>query len=105
MRSPSSASSPRSRRSPHPHPRPRLRPRRPPRPPSQASDMLRRVLVGIGAGLVVGVLIVQLAGLARGEVHTRTRLVAEDASAPLRRIAIHYAPASDPRALGIWQQL
>jgi peptidyl-arginine deiminase len=67
--------------------------------------MLRRVLVGIGAGLVVGVLIVQLAGLARGEAHTRTRLVAEDASAPLRRIAIHYAPASDPRALGIWQQL
>ena len=67
--------------------------------------MLRRVLVGISAGLIAGMLIVQLAGLARGEARTRTRLVAEDASAPLRRIAIHYAPASDPRALGIWRQL
>jgi hypothetical protein len=68
--------------------------------------MLRRVLTGIGAGLVVGVLIVQLVGgLAHGSHRTPTRLVAEDASAPLRRIAIHYAPAADPRALPVWRQL
>lgn len=67
--------------------------------------MLRRALAGIIAGLVAGILIVQLAGLARGGGSTRTRLVAEDASAPLRRIAIHYAPASDLRALPVWRQL
>jgi len=67
--------------------------------------MLRRVLVGIGAGLVAGILIVQLAGLARGGARVHTRLVAEDASAPLRRIAIHYAPGADPRALPVWRQL
>jgi hypothetical protein len=67
--------------------------------------MLRRVLLGVSAGLIVGILIVQLAGLARGSERPHTRLVAEDASAPLRRIAIHYAPGSDPRALPVWRQL
>src|SRR5262245_56656384 len=67
--------------------------------------MLRRILVGIGAGLVAGILIVQLAGLALGGHRPRGRLVAEDASAPLRRIAIHYAPASDVRALPVWRLL
>jgi hypothetical protein len=41
----------------------------------------------------------------RGPRPAPTRLVAEDASAPLRRIAIHYAPAADDEALGVWKQL
>jgi hypothetical protein len=35
----------------------------------------------------------------------QTRLVAESASAPLSRIAIHYAPSADQVALGVWRQL
>lgn len=66
---------------------------------------MRRVLVGITAGFVASALILQVVGFARGPQRPATRLVAEDASAPLRRIAIHYAPAMDQRALGIWRQL
>ncbi|HEX4455098.1 MAG TPA: hypothetical protein VH143_29760 [Kofleriaceae bacterium] len=36
---------------------------------------------------------------------TSAKLVPEDASAPLRRIAIHYAPNADRVALPIWKQL
>jgi hypothetical protein len=63
------------------------------------------VLGSIAAGVVVSMVIVAIGGLARGNVRPTTRLVAEDASAPLRRIAIHYAPASDRVALGVWRQL
>ena len=66
---------------------------------------MRRLLLGIAAGIVASLLLVHVAGLARGRTGTRTRLVAEDGSAPLRRIAIHYAPAADKVALGVWKQL
>ncbi len=66
---------------------------------------MKRILGGIAAGLVASFVILQLVGIARGHARPHTRLVAEDASAPLSRIAIHYAPGSDRVALGIWKQL
>src|SRR5271169_841756 len=66
---------------------------------------MKRLLTGIVAGLVASLVILQIAGLARGHARPHTRLVAEDASAPLHRIAIHYAPAADRVALGVWKQL
>jgi Porphyromonas-type peptidyl-arginine deiminase len=64
-----------------------------------------RVLVGIAGGLVASLMILWAAGFARGGTAINARLVAEDGSAPLRRIAIHYAPAADRVALGVWTQL
>src|SRR5207342_3539978 len=64
-----------------------------------------KTLAGIALGLVASAAVVHVAGIARGHNHTRTRLVAEDASAPLSRVAIHYAPSADPVALGVWKQL
>jgi hypothetical protein len=63
------------------------------------------VLAAIAAGLAVSAGVVALAGAIRGERPTTTRLVAEDASAPLARIAIHYAPASDKGAMPVWRDL
>lgn len=66
---------------------------------------MRRIISGIVAGMVASLVLLHLAGVAIGRARTRTCLVAEDASAPLRRIAIHYAPAADRVALGVWTQL
>ncbi len=63
------------------------------------------VLSGIAAGLVASALIIAVGGLARGNVRPSSRLVAEDASAPLSRIAIHYAPGNDRVALPVWREL
>ncbi len=63
------------------------------------------ILGGIAAGLVASAVIVAVGGLARGNVRPTTRLVAEDASAPLSRIAIHYAPGNDRVALPVWHEL
>ncbi|HET9624191.1 MAG TPA: agmatine deiminase family protein [Kofleriaceae bacterium] len=57
---------------------------------------------GAAAGVAVSLIALWLLG--RGHGHVATRLVAEDASAPLARVAIHYAPASDRVALGVWRQ-
>lgn len=65
----------------------------------------RGLLGGVAAGLVASAIVVAIGGLARGHTRPATRLVAEDASAPLSRIAIHYAPAADRVALGVWTQL
>ena len=62
-----------------------------------------RIVRGIVLGIVASIAIMQLFG--RGHAHTKSRLVAEDASAPIAKIAIHYAPASDRVALGVWKQL
>ena len=62
-----------------------------------------RVLAGIAAGVVASALVLHVC--APGRTHTPTRLVAEDASAPLSRIAIHYAPAADRVAANVWRQL
>ena len=66
---------------------------------------MRKLLAGIAAGFVASVLILRVVGLARGHATPTTRLVAEDASARLSRIAIHYAPAADRQAFAIWKQL
>jgi len=62
-----------------------------------------RALAGIAAGVVASALILHFC--APGRTPTPTRLVAEDASAPLKRIAIHYAPAADRVASSVWRQL
>jgi hypothetical protein len=66
---------------------------------------VKRVLAGIVAGLIASAMIVRVASCVRGHGHPHARLVAEDASAPLKRIAIHYAPSADGVALGVWRQL
>jgi hypothetical protein len=66
---------------------------------------MRRILRGVAGGVVASLAILWVVGLARGGTVAHTRLVAEDASAPLLRIAIHYAPAADRVALAVWNQL
>lgn len=66
---------------------------------------LTRLLAGTLAGAVVSVLAVMLLGLFVGPTHPRHRLVPEDASGHLRRIAIHYVPAMDRRVLPVWREL
>src|SRR3569623_416120 len=61
-----------------------------------------RALGGILAGVVASALVLRLCA---PHGHTHTRPVAEDASAPLSRIAIHYAPSADQVALTTWRQL
>lgn len=60
---------------------------------------------GVAAGLVASALIVGAVGLARSAGRARQALVAEDASAPLSRIAIHYQPSNDALALPVWLEL
>jgi len=66
---------------------------------------MRRVLTGIATGFLASLVILWFIGVVRGRPGVHTRLVAEDGSAPLRRIAIHYAPAADRVAQGVWNQL
>ncbi|HVV82162.1 MAG TPA: agmatine deiminase family protein [Kofleriaceae bacterium] len=74
---------------------------------SGAMRGLVRNLTAAVLGLVAGVLVLMVASAAGWTTRTpaRYRLVAEDASAPLRTIAIHYAPAADEVALPVWRQL
>ena len=51
---------------------------------------MTRIALGIAAGLAVSAIVVAVGGIVRGPRHPHTRLVAEDPSAPLARIAIHY---------------
>lgn len=65
---------------------------------------MRRFWRGVLAGVIASAVALRVANCfhARGAAH---HLVAEDASASLRTIAIHYAPAADAVALGVWTQL
>ena len=65
---------------------------------------MKGVLAGVVAGLIASAAVVRIAACFH-HAHVHTRLVAEDASAPLKRVAIHYAPSADPVALGVWRQL
>jgi hypothetical protein len=58
-----------------------------------------KTLAAIALGLVASI------ALVRHHHGDGARLVAEDASGSLRRIAIHYAPKADRVALGVWKQL
>jgi hypothetical protein len=64
-----------------------------------------RIAGAILGGLVVGALILKIAGAVREPPGTTTRLVAENASGELRRIAIHYAPDGGADALPIYREL
>jgi hypothetical protein len=66
---------------------------------------MRRLLAGVAVGVVVSLLLAHVVGSAGRRARARTWLVAEDASTPLARVAIHYAPAADRVALGVWKQL
>jgi len=66
---------------------------------------MRRIVSGIALGLVLSCAILWVIGRVRGSTVPATRLVAEDASAPLARVAIHYAPSADRVALPVWTQL
>jgi N-dimethylarginine dimethylaminohydrolase len=66
----------------------------------------------LATGTVLGLLCAALAlwaadaaGLTRRARPVTTRLVAEDASAPLAVVGIHYAPGSDALAMPVWVQL
>lgn len=64
-----------------------------------------RLLAGTLAGTLVSVLVVLTLGLFSSPAAPRHRLVPEDASGTLRRIAIHYVPAMDRRVLPVWREL
>jgi len=75
--------------------------------------MSRAFRFGPAHGLVAGVLITGLIFWMRGSSPPhgprteplQARHVPEDASSALRVIGIHYAPAADSMALGVWKQL
>jgi hypothetical protein len=69
------------------------------------TSLAARVGGGVGAGVVASAALALLAGAALREPARRDRLVPEDASGHLHRIAIHYVPALDSRALPVWRQL
>jgi len=69
---------------------------------------LARHLLAVTLGVVAALLVLAgagAAGLLPGRAPTRYHLVAEDASAPLARVVIHYAPAADALAVPVWRQL
>jgi hypothetical protein len=63
-----------------------------------------RALAGVCAGVVASVVVVMVVGAATGGAPAY-RLVPEDASGHLQRIAIHYVPAMDGRAMPVWHEL
>ncbi len=63
-----------------------------------------RLLFGTLAGTLLSMLVVLGIGLAK-PTPSRHRLVPEDASGHLRRIAIHYVPSMDNRVLSVWREL
>jgi hypothetical protein len=66
---------------------------------------LARAFAGIVAGVVTSAVFVIVVGATVTHKASRYRLVPEDASGHLKRIAIHYAPAMDARAMPVWRQL
>ena len=62
-----------------------------------------RAGVGVAAGVVASTLLALVVGAVSAA--PRVALVPEDASGRLSRIAIHYTPAMDDRALPVWRQL
>ena len=64
-----------------------------------------RVGCGILAGVAASMAVALVVGATMHAPAPVDRLVPEDASGHMHRIAIHYAPAMDRRALPIWRQL
>ena len=69
------------------------------------ASILQRIVAGVAGGIVTSALLVIIVGAAVLVPARKDRLVPEDASGHLRRIAIHYVPAMDKRALPVWTQL
>jgi N-dimethylarginine dimethylaminohydrolase len=69
-----------------------------------ASPVVRAV-GGMLAGALASIIVVMIAGAFFTPRLERYRLVPEDASGHLRRIAIHYVPAMDSRAMPVWRDL
>jgi Porphyromonas-type peptidyl-arginine deiminase len=69
------------------------------------TSRLARAGAGIAAGVVAGALVSIAVGATLRRPAPHDRLVPEDASGHLRRVAIHYVPAMDARALPVWRQL
>lgn len=65
---------------------------------------MKRIVAGVVAGLLASALVVRIAACFHHH-HPHTRLVAEDASAALKEVAIHYAPSADRVAMPVWKQL
>src|SRR6185436_6782721 len=63
-----------------------------------------RALLGVLAGVLASVLVVMVAAAFTGRPRA-PRLVPEDASGHLRRIAIHYVPAMDGQVMPVWRDL
>ena len=63
-----------------------------------------RMLAGAAAGVLASALVVMVAA-AFASRPPAPRLVPEDASGHLRRIAIHYVPGMDGRVMPVWREL
>jgi hypothetical protein len=66
---------------------------------------VKAALSGVGAGVATSIAVALVVATATRPAHTHDRLVPEDASGHLHRIAIHYVPNIDARALPVWRQL
>ncbi|MBX3158918.1 MAG: agmatine deiminase family protein [Deltaproteobacteria bacterium] len=66
---------------------------------------LLRAFGGVLAGVVASAILVFAIGSFLSKGRARHRLVPEDASGRLERVAIHYTPAMDARAMVVWRQL
>jgi hypothetical protein len=64
-----------------------------------------RAAAGVGGGVVASALCALAVGAATRAAASHDRLVPEDASGHLRRVAIHYVPNMDARAMPVWHQL
>ncbi|HWU90731.1 MAG TPA: hypothetical protein VN253_25870 [Kofleriaceae bacterium] len=64
-----------------------------------------RAVCGMLAGALASIVVMMIAGAVLTTRPARYRLVPEDASGHLRRIAIHYVPAMDGRAMPVWRDL
>jgi hypothetical protein len=71
----------------------------------RAASPAARLLAGTIAGAIASILVVLVIGFAFRGAPPEHRLVPEDASGHLRRIAIHYVPSMDARVMPVWRQL
>lgn len=63
-----------------------------------------RAFFGVIAGVATSIVVVMIVGVVMRD-GPKYRLVPEDASGHLQRIAIHYVPAMDGRAMPVWHEL
>jgi N-dimethylarginine dimethylaminohydrolase len=66
---------------------------------------ITRAAAGVAAGVITSAVFVIVVGAAVDHSTPRYKLVPEDASGHLHRIAIHYTPTMDERAMPVWRQL